>query len=53
VAAIDGLVLDALVRGDHDPATLAAAAARFAEPGGRGSGRPSRADPPPAAPPKG
>jgi len=53
VAAIDGLVLDALVRGDHDPATLAAAAARFAEPRGPGRGRPPRADPPPAAPPKG
>lgn len=26
VAALDGLVLDALVRGEHDPAQLAAAA---------------------------
>jgi AcrR family transcriptional regulator len=32
VAALDGLVLDALVRGEHDPAALAAAVARFTSP---------------------
>jgi hypothetical protein len=29
VAALDGLVLDALVRGEHDPARLRAAVARI------------------------
>jgi AcrR family transcriptional regulator len=32
VAALDGLVLDALVRGEHDPAALAAAVARITAP---------------------
>jgi AcrR family transcriptional regulator len=32
VAALDGLVLDALVRGEHDPAALGAAVARITSP---------------------
>jgi AcrR family transcriptional regulator len=32
VAALDGLVLDALVRGQHDPAALGAAVARITSP---------------------
>lgn len=32
VAALDGLVLDALVRGEHDPAALGAAVARITTP---------------------